>query len=51
MKRIGVTHCGLSNNHIFDFGKKGIADTIEALNTVGIGYTGFGDNYEDARKI
>lgn len=47
---IGVTHVSLSNNHVFDFGIKGITDTIKALNEGNIGYTGFGENYTDSRK-
>jgi poly-gamma-glutamate synthesis protein (capsule biosynthesis protein) len=47
---IGVTHCGLSNNHVLDFSSEGIADTKKALEGAGITYTGFGDNYEDSRK-
>lgn len=50
LAEIGVNCCGLSNNHIFDFGKQGIKDTLDALNKDGISYTGFGDNYEDSRK-
>lgn len=50
LREIGVTDCGLSNNHIFDYGYPGIRDTIEALDKAGIQYTGFGKNYEDARK-
>ncbi len=50
LKTLGVDCCGISNNHVFDFGKKGIRDTLEALEKNGIMYTGFGDNYEDARK-
>lgn len=50
MKKIGVTVCGLSNNHIFDFGIEGATDTINALEKAGIPYTGFGKNYEDSRK-
>lgn len=50
LKELGVNYVGLSNNHIFDFGKKGVLDTIDALNEAGIGYTGFGENYEDSRK-
>lgn len=50
LKQVGVTHCGLSNNHVFDFGKKGLNDTVAALEEAGIGYTGIGDNYEDSRK-
>ena len=50
LKYIGVTHLCLSNNHIFDFGIKGILDTKKALDDYNLGYTGFGDNYEDSRK-
>ena len=50
MKEIGISLCGLSNNHVFDFGIEGAVDTINALNSVSIPYTGFGMNYEDSRK-
>ena len=50
MKAAGVTDCTLSNNHIFDFGKEGAHDTLEQLDRLGIGYTGYGNNYEDSRK-
>ena len=50
MKTVGINFCGLSNNHVFDFGRRGIADTKKALDGAGITYTGFGDNYEDSRK-
>lgn len=50
LKEVGVTVCGLSNNHIFDFGKAGAIDTMAYLDKVGIDYTGFGENYEDSRK-
>ena len=50
MKELGVTCCGLSNNHIFDYGVVGALDTMAALEGVSIDYTGFGGNYEDSRK-
>ena len=50
MKSLGVSCCGLSNNHIFDYGIKGARDTISALDAVSIDHVGFGDNYEDSRK-
>lgn len=50
LKKIGVNYCGLSNNHIFDYGIEGIKDTLNALDNAGIKYTGFGDDYEDSRK-
>ena len=50
LKGLGVDLCGLSNNHIFDLGVKGVKDTFAALDAVGLDYTGFGKNYEDSRK-
>ena len=50
MRRVGVTHCGIANNHFFDFGKKGAADTLAALDAAGIGYPGFGENETDSRR-
>ena len=50
LKELGVSCCGLSNNHIFDFGIPGYKDTVDALNNACIEYTGFGSNYDDSRK-
>lgn len=50
LKALGTHVCGLSNNHVFDYGKKGALDTLDALRKNGIEYTGFGENYDDSRK-
>lgn len=50
IKSIGVDYCSLANNHIFDYGIKGMEDTFKALCDAGIKYTGFGNNYDDARE-
>jgi len=50
LREIGVNYCGLSNNHIFDFGIPGATDTLRYLEEAGITYTGFGSNYDDSRK-
>ncbi len=50
LKKAGVTHCVLSNNHTFDYGKRGLYDTLNALDNAGIAYTGVGENATDARK-
>lgn len=50
LKSIGVTVCGISNNHIFDFGIEGYRDTVKAFEKAGMDSTGFGDNYQDSRK-
>ncbi len=50
LKDLGVTDVGLSNNHVYDFGHAGFADTLEALEKAGLRYTGVGRNEQDARK-
>ena len=50
LKKAGVTLCALSNNHIFDFGREGLSDTVKYLNESNIPYTGIGKNYQDSRK-
>ena len=50
LKKLGVTHVALSNNHTFDFGIEGLKDTMESLDRVGLPYTGVGENDEDSRK-
>ncbi len=50
LKSAGVTLCALSNNHILDFGKAGVQDTLEELDRYHLPYTGYGKNDIDARK-
>ena len=50
LKSMGITHCSLSNNHVFDFGKKGLLDTVKAIEEAGMEYTGIGMDYQDSRK-
>lgn len=50
LKNLGINVAGLSNNHVFDFGKEGAIDTLKALSEVGVDCTGFGENYTDSRK-
>lgn len=50
LKMLGVDCCGLSNNHIFDYGIEGYRDTVAALEEAGIDHTGFGEDYENARE-
>ena len=40
LKNEGFTHVTLANNHIFDYGVKGLDDTIEVLNKNNISYCG-----------
>ena len=50
LKMIGATDCAISNNHIMDYGRPGVTDTKEILTSLGLNYTGFGENYEDSRR-
>ena len=50
IKALGVTDVMLSNNHTFDFGIKGLRDTMETLESAGIPYGGVGENDTDSRK-
>lgn len=50
LKEVGVTDCGLSNNHTFDFGKEGLTDTIRHLEQNGLLWTGVAENDTDSRK-
>lgn len=50
LKKLGVDYCNLSNNHFFDYGRKGVKDSLEALDQVKMPYTGFGNNLEESRK-
>lgn len=47
---LGVTDVCLSNNHVFDYGIKGLRDTMQALDDAGLTYTGIGENDTDSRK-
>ena len=50
IKALGVTDVALSNNHVFDYGVKGLRDTMAALDAAGLPYTGIGKNDTDSRK-
>ena len=41
---------GLANNHILDYGEKGLMDTIDALDKRSIPHAGAGRNINEARK-
>src|SRR6516162_6150752 len=46
----GVRIVSLANNHILDFGERGLLDTIEALDAAGIAHCGAGANRAEARR-
>ena len=46
LRKIGVTHAALANNHTNDQGRRGLLATYTHLNEAGIVPLGFGNNYE-----
>ncbi|MEW6731789.1 MAG: CapA family protein [Acidobacteriota bacterium] len=40
----GIDCCCLANNHLLDWGYKGLTETIKTLNMAGVSHTGAGDN-------
>lgn len=50
-KTMGIGVVGLANNHIMDYGPRGLTTTIDALEAAGIGHVGAGRNVAEARQI
>ncbi len=50
LARAGVNVVSLANNHVLDYGTRGLRQTIEALERVGIRHAGAGANEHDARE-
>ena len=51
LKKAGITDCALANNHVFDYGKEGLAETLKVLDEVGLPYMGIGENDTQSRNI
>lgn len=51
LKAFGTDIVTLANNHVFDFGEKGLADTMEYLRINDIPYVGAGMNQDEASKV
>lgn len=46
----GIDCCSLANNHVLDFGPGGLADTLDALGSAGIGWAGAGTDAAGAER-
>ncbi|MFC0863627.1 CapA family protein [Sphaerimonospora cavernae] len=42
--------CALANNHVLDFGREGLAETLDALAAAGIATAGAGRDLDEARR-
>jgi poly-gamma-glutamate capsule biosynthesis protein CapA/YwtB (metallophosphatase superfamily) len=49
LSRVGFNLFSLANNHIMDFGIRGLTDTLAVLHRHGIGFSGAGENVFKAR--
>jgi poly-gamma-glutamate capsule biosynthesis protein CapA/YwtB (metallophosphatase superfamily) len=43
-----ISACALANNHVLDWGYRGLSETIGSLNVAGIAHSGAGNNAEEA---
>lgn len=50
LRYLNVKAVALANNHILDFGREGLSDTIKVLSDNKIEYLGAGSNLSEARK-
>ncbi len=50
IKELNLTIVGLANNHILDYGEKGLSDTLSLLSENGIPCVGVGNNLKEAAQ-
>ncbi|SFO64212.1 poly-gamma-glutamate synthesis protein (capsule biosynthesis protein) [Pseudobutyrivibrio sp. JW11] len=50
LKLLGVDIVGLANNHVYDYGKDALLDTMDTLDAAGIPYVGAGHNLAEASE-
>ena len=51
IKYAGFDAVTLANNHIYDYGEKGLKDTLETLESYQVDYVGAGENIEEVAKV
>ena len=51
LAELGFTHLSMANNHIYDFGEKGLHVTISKAKKHGLHPLGVGTNWNDAYKV
>lgn len=49
LEAAGIDVCALANNHVLDFGRSGLMETIQTLRAAGIQSVGAGHDLEEAR--
>ena len=51
LKNTGFNLVSLANNHIYDYGQKGIEETIDVMDKYGIKHVGGGRSFEEAYQV
>lgn len=51
LKDVGYDTCSTASNHSFDHGMKGVRNTLDAMDEVGLGHTGSARSREESQKI
>ncbi len=50
LKAAGINACSLANNHLLDWGREGLSDTLARLDELGVAHAGAGESNSDARR-
>jgi len=50
LKLAGIDFCALANNHVMDWSRDGLEETIRTLDQAGIGHAGAGSDKRDAQE-
>lgn len=48
LKAAAIDCCVLANNHVLDWGRSGLLETLDTLDKSGLSHAGAGRNYEEA---
>ncbi|MEU3506902.1 CapA family protein [Streptomyces longwoodensis] len=51
LKDVGYDTCSTASNHSFDHGMKGVRNTLDAMDAVGLGHAGSARTREESQKI
>lgn len=50
LKELGIDLCVLANNHVLDYGREALSDTLQTLDERGIKHIGAGNDLKEARQ-
>lgn len=50
LKNIGIDYVNLANNHILDYGTRGLTDTLNTLDNLNIAYSGVGSSISESQQ-